>query len=58
MTFAICWKLGTDHKKTYEGGGGGGGWQAKYKKKYSRKGKLNEKNHARQLTLKKNHAMA
>ena len=24
MTFAICWKLGTDHKKTYEGGGGGG----------------------------------
>ena len=32
------------------GGGGGGG--AKYKK-YSRKGKLKEKSHARQMTLKK-----
>ena len=30
--------LGTDHKKTYRGAG-----RAKYKKKYSHKGKLNEK---------------
>ena len=38
---------------------GGGGVRAKYKRKYSRKGKLNEKKiHARQLTLKNIHAMA
>ena len=34
------------------------GGEAKYQKKYSRKGKLNEKIHARQLTLKNIHAMA
>ena len=39
-----------------EGGGGKGG--SEVQKKYSRKGKLNEKNHARQLTLKNIHAMA
>ena len=38
------------------GGGGGGGRSAK--KKHSRKGKLNEKIHARQLTLKNIHATA
>ena len=38
---------------------GGGGGRAKYKKKYSRKGKLNEKKiHAPQLILKNIHAMA
>ena len=37
----------------------GVGVGAKYKKKYTRKGKLNEKKiHARQLTLKNIHAMA
>ena len=37
----------------------GGGAGAKYKKKYSRKGKLNEKKiHAPQLILKNIHAMA
>ena len=37
----------------------GGGGRAKYKKKYSRKGKLNEKKiHAPQLILKNIHAMA
>ena len=35
-----------------------GGGRAKYKKKYSRKGKLNEKNSCRQLILKNIHAMA
>ena len=40
-----------------ERGGGGGGGQST--KKYSPKGKLNEKKiHARQLTLKNIHAMA
>ena len=39
------------------GGGGGGGGQST--KKYSPKGKLNEKKiHARQLTLRNIHAMA
>ena len=42
--------LGTDHKKTY---GGGGGWRAKYRKKYSRKGKLNEKNSCTPINPKK-----
>ena len=37
-------------------GGGGGGRSTK--KKYSRKGKLNEKTHASQLTLKNIHATA
>ena len=42
------------------GGGGGGGGVGEVQKKYSRKGKLNEKkkNHGRQLTLKNIHAMA
>ena len=44
--------VGTDHYKTY--GGGGGRSVAKYPKKYLRKGKLNEKKiHTRQLTLTK-----
>ena len=41
--------------------GGGGRGAGEVQKKYSRKGKLNEKkkkNHARQLTLKNIHAMA
>ena len=38
---------------------GGGRGAGEVQKKYSRKGKLNEKkNHARQLTLKNIHAMA
>ena len=37
-------------------GGEGGGGRARYKKKYPRKGKLNEEIHARQLTLKNIHA--
>ena len=49
--------LGTDYWKTY--GGGGGLKAGKVQKKYSRKGKLNEKKiHARQLILKNIHAMA
>ena len=37
----------------------GGGGEGKVQKKYLRKGKLNKKKiHARQLTLKNNHAMA
>ena len=36
----------------------GGGGRAKYRKKYSRKGKLNEKILARQLILKNIQAMA
>ena len=40
--------LGTDHKKTYGGGG-----RAKYRKKYSRKGKLNEKNSCTPINPKK-----
>ena len=32
---------------------GGGGWGGEVQKKYSHKGKLNEKIHARQLILKK-----
>ena len=36
----------------------GGGGQSAKKKKHSRKGKLNEKIHARQLTLKNIHATA
>ena len=43
-------KLGTDHYKSYGGG--------RSTKKYSRKGKLNKKIHARQLTLRNIHAMA
>ena len=47
-------------KQTFLGsgrGGGGGRGAAKYKKYiYSRKAKLNEKNYARQLTLKNIHA--
>ena len=38
------------HQKTYRGGGGG---RAKYKKKYSRKGKLNEKNSCTPINPKK-----
>ena len=41
--------LGTDYKKTYEGGGGGG-LSAKI---YSRKGKLNEKNSCTPINPKK-----
>ena len=42
-------------ENVWEGGGGGG----RSTKKYSRKGKLNEKKvHARQLMLKNIHAMA
>ena len=45
---------GTDHKKTYPGGGAG-----VIQKKYSRKGKFNEKKiHACQLILKNIHDMA
>ena len=45
-------------KETLLGGGGGGG-TGEVQKKYSRKGKLNEKKfHARQLTLKNIHATA
>ena len=58
MTFAICWKLGTDHKKTYEGVGGGG-LAGEVQKKIFAQGKIKgRKIHARQLTLKNNHAMA
>ena len=37
---------------------GGGGTAGEVPKKYSRKGKLNKKIHARQLILKNIHAMA
>ena len=46
-------------RKLIGGGGGGGGGGRSTKKKYSPKGKLNEKKiHARQLILKNIHAMA
>ena len=46
-------------KETLLGGRGGGGGTGEVQKKYSRKGKLNEKKfHARQLTLKNIHATA
>ena len=38
--------LGTDHEKTYRGGGGSGG-VGEVPKKYSRKGKLNKKHYYR-----------
>ena len=40
------------------GGGGGRGVEGEVQKRYLHKGKLNEKNHARQLTLKNVHAIA
>ena len=39
-------------------GGGGRGVEGEVQKRYLHKGKLNEKNHARQLTLKNVHAIA
>ena len=40
------------------GGKGGRGVEGEVQKRYLHKGKLNEKNHARQLTLKNVHAIA
>ena len=56
----LVWRVvnkGRTIRKLMGGGGGGGGGEVQ--KKYSRKGKLNEKKiHARQLILKNIHPMA
>ena len=66
-TIGLCWirdrgrsLLGRAIKKLMVAGGGGWGGEGRSTKRYSRKGKLNDKKkiHARQLTLKNIHAMA